>query len=892
MTNSLILAIQITIETSLKSNFTILHKLIVLSIVLTCLITSSVLAQSQSRLGKLFEKKKYEVFKKTLAKSMLKDAINPEAHYWYSVFYLKKGLKTYDIEQSYESILTSELDYKALADEKVLVRLSKYGIDSLTIDIQKRKIELAAFERAKDNNTEDGYNYFLNHFTGALQSDSVIVLRNAVAFQKARELNTHDSYRRFMKTYPEAQEIPEARKRFERLYFDESTKDDKLRSYVKFLSDHPKTHYRSLAEKQIFELSTLSGNPQDYINFITKYRKSSYVRHAMDILYHLNQSLLKYEWAPDIADSLKKVSQMDDNILVAFYKHEKFGFINTKGLEIIAPIIDEIAAIHKCEVVANSIIEAKEKGRQVLYNKMGDKIWSGEYEELEDIGKGILVIYSKGKAGVIHKSGRQILPLIYDKIELIGNRMIGYKDKGKWGLASFIGRIISPPTYDKIIGLEQYLLVSNKGNIGLLPYSAINKVANGKPLSSSYQYSDWELLSNGDLIVSDDQTDYILSHDLKLRFNELVKKIDIHDSLFITTEPSGHRLYDTNYKLIAGPFEAIKYNKSIIAYEQEDRWLIMSDSIDISYDSLMILSDKIAVGHHGGTSFFIFNNSQSLEVPEDIHYRILKNIKSIDHTHSEFLVLNNEDNYKYIYNESSRLIYEGVADKFHLIGIDLIVIEEKGLKGIINGQGKELVPPEYEAIGNFKDGLVSLLIDSQFGLYRVSDSTIVPAEYDKQLQSYHQGFFIAHKEEGYGLINKYNETVIPFEFEEIRYWNDTAAFIKKDFDWKLYNIRSNEIIYEHIKHFEVISTTSDEIIAKVLIDNNFGLMSNTRGTIIPAVYQDIQNFGSKDIPFYMAEKNIEEADFYVAIYYNAEGEIVYKQAYEAADFDKIYCEGN
>jgi len=40
----------------------------------------------------------------------------------------------------------------------------------------------------------------------------------------------------------------------------------------------------------------------------------------------------------------------------------------------------------------------------------------------------------------------------------------------------------------------------------------------------------------------------------------------------------------------------------------------------------------------------------------------------------------------------------------------------------------------------------------------------------------------------------------------------------------------------------------------------------------------------------MAERNIEEADFYVTIYYNEQGEIIYKQAYEGVDYQKMLCE--
>lgn len=867
-------------------------KSMVLAILLACMLSSLSYGQGLSRLGKLHNKGKIEAFKKTLAKAMASDTINAEAHYWYSVFYSTKGYKTYDIEQAYSSILNSEKDYKAQPDEKNLSRLSKLGIDSITIDIQKRKVEKQAYERAKSSHTEEGYNYFLNFFKGALQKDSVIVFRNEVAFEKAKKLNSYSSYQRFMETYPVAEQIPLARERFERLYFDESTKDGKLSSYAKFISDHPKTHYRNIAEKEIFELSTLSGNPKDFINFINKYRRSPFVADAVDILYHLDKKLIKYEWAPYLADSIKRLTQVDELKLAPFYKHDKYGFIDTNGKEIVPPIIHQIASKHKCELVSGAIIEILGKNERKLINATGATFWRGQYDELEDLGSGVLAITHQNNMGAIHKSGKTIISVLYDDITLINNRLIAYKKNDKWGIFSLLGRKICEPIFDKILSLDNYLIVVNDGKGRILPYSEIEGVGESKDINPKTFYFEWELLSNGDIFMSDDKADYILSPFLKLRFNKLVSRIEVHDTLLITTEPSGKKIYDSSYKLISGPFDKLKVNKSIIAYEQASRWHILADQSNDSYDSLLIMSDNMSVGHHGGTSFIIFDPTHRIEVPENITYRILKNNKSIDQSQSEYLEIHNVNSYKYIYNEDSKLIYEGRADKIDVIANDLIVIERDGKKGMINGQGNKVVPTQFDAIGNYQDGMVSLLRNSKFGLFRSNDSALIPADYDKQIQSYHSGFFIAYKNGAYGIINKYNEEVIPFEFEEIKYWNDSSAFIKKDFDWKLYNMRSNEIIIEHIKSVENISVSSEEIIAKMLLNNNFGLISNTRGNIIPAVYQDIRNMGTQESPFYLAEKNIEEADFYVTIYYNGDGEIIYKQAYEADDFDKIYCEEN
>ena len=855
-----------------------------------CAINIHSVAQINSKLGKLYVKGKYEVFKKILAKSILKDSINPEAHYWYSVFYLTKGLKTYDIEQSYESIITSYRHYEKMTDSHDISKLSKLGINAISIDKHKRKIESDGYDRAKVSNTEDGYNYFIQFFSDANQIDSVKIFRNEVAFQRAKEINSYNGYENFMNKYPEAEQVPKARELFERLYFDERTKDGKLSSYMKFISDHPQSHYREIAEKNIFELSTLSGNSQDYINFISKYRKSPYVKVAMNVLYHLDQRLIRFEWAPNLADSLKDIAKNDKRLLFPFFRQGRYGFLTTDGLEVIPPTIEGLNSKHKCNLISNSIIQTTKNNQKVLLTLSGKTFWEGKYDEIEDFGQGVLTIYLNNKVGAIHKSGRQILEIKYDDVQVINNRVIAYKVNNKWGLCSFNGKVICSPIFDDVKGVNSYIIVTNNNKSRVLPYSEIENVAEGKAINPKTYYNEWEVLPNGDLFLSDNNSDYILSPFLKLRFSETVNRIEVHDSLFITTDINGKRLFSNNYQIVGGPYQNIKYNNIIIAVQKENEWRILSDSLGNSYDSLTIISDKLAVGHHGATSHFIFNSAKAIEVPEKVQYRILKNIKSIDPLHNEYLLVNDQHGFNFIYNENAELIYKGKAEKFEVVDNGLIVLEEKGMKGLINSKGKQLIPSKYDAIGNYNEGLISVLKGSRFGLFRPSDLAFIPTEYDMQIKSYHEGFFIVHKDSGFGVVNKYNEIVIPLEFEEIRYWNDSSAFIKKNYDWKLYDMRSNEFIFEQIKSIQEVSSSEQELIAMLLMGNNFGLMSNKRGVLIPPAYQDIRNMGTQDSPFYLAEKSIEEADFYVLIYYNSSGVIVHKQAYEAADFEKIYCD--
>lgn len=95
-----------------------------------------------------------------------------------------------------------------------------------------------------------------------------------------------------------------------------------------------------------------------------------------------------------------------------------------------------------------------------------------------------------------------------------------------------------------------------------------------------------------------------------------------------------------------------------------------------------------------------------------------------------------------------------------------------------------------------------------------------------------------------------------------------------------------------IKDFHSIGDYDEGKIMVIHKENFYGVLSNKRGEIIPASYTDIINLGTAEEPLFFAEKHIEEAGIYVIIYFDQNGKILRKQAFEEDEYDKIYCDEN
>jgi hypothetical protein len=83
--------------------------------------------------------------------------------------------------------------------------------------------------------------------------------------------------------------------------------------------------------------------------------------------------------------------------------------------------------------------------------------------------------------------------------------------------------------------------------------------------------------------------------------------------------------------------------------------------------------------------------------------------------------------------------------------------------------------------------------------------------------------------------------------------------------------------------------TSDEYIYFQTSEGK-GVLNNNFGTIISSTFKDIVNIGSLEKPVFMAEKYIKEADYYIIVYYDSIGELLYRQAHPAESYINLACE--
>jgi hypothetical protein len=852
---------------------------------------------------KLLSKGNFYKTEKVLHKKLKKDSLNPGAKYLFSLLYLSPNFDRYDIDSSYFYILEAIDDFPKV-NEKTYKRLNKLNITMLAIEAQKAKIDSIAFDLADSIHTLTSFNTFLSKYPTAIQKEKAIKLRNDLAYAQAQSINTYESYKAFLDTYPDADQVRDAKEMFDILLFESHTKDKKLNSYVNFLRQYPNSPFREQAEKNIFEISTAKHDLNAYLNFLNYYPNGKYATRALSYLYHLYKTnypasdFLKDFPNLHIPDSLKNIISLETHILIPVYENNLYGFINTDGITIIPPSLIKISSEYLCGNITSDFLIADENDTLHILSREGRVIAKGHFDEVRELGQGLLKIKQQDYFGVLHKEGFYVMPIQFEEIELLQNKFIKYKKNGLWGVRSLTGRPLLETQFENIEQEGKFIILTKEDKVAITNTDNLLTIADNTPVHLNFRYEDIDLIGRNHIIGIAEDKECLLTEDLKEIFPlEVQRIIELKNSWLIKKE-KGIKLYDKEQVVDEGDvFDDALYNKTWLALKKGKKWTLMDQDgrlfPDFKYDSVQLFSDNTIILHQNGLTTAFLSNKNTLDLTDAGNFHLLKSYdlhSSNGRMYNEYLLAENKKGYKRIYTKSGKLILQGMYGQISAINESLLMVTQNNKKGLIDSTGQVILPIKYEGLGNYKDGFVSILHQGKFGIFSKEKKTKIEPEYEVNLYPYNRHLLIAVKNTKQGLISLENKVCIPFQYEEIKFWTDSIALVKDEKTWKLLDIYNKNIIYDQIDNFWVAHKSGANTTMIIQKNNEFGVINSIMGEIIPPTYNDLINLGNDENPVYFAEKKVAEAGFFVVVYLNKNGEIIRRQAFTDEEYDNIYCD--
>src|SRR5690606_16505771 len=177
--------------------------------------------------------------------------------------------------------------------------------------------------------------------------------------------------------------------------------------------------------------------------------------------------------------------------------------------------------------------------------------------------------------------------------------------------------------------------------------------------------------------------------------------------------------------------------------------------------------------------------------------------------------------------------------------------------GIINNQGKEVIPLEYDKIEHPKrySNILELFVLEKNEKLQILDENTKPIKqnilsysWDKiDFDDYYLDVLLLKDSQNkFGIIDENGKTIIPFEFEELRAFDgEETSIAKKNGKYGIINFQNQELVA--FENDEVSSSKFSETFV-VKQQNKYGLLDKQGKKIVDFVFEDLQ-------PCYYDENN-------------------------------------
>jgi hypothetical protein len=813
-----------------------------------------------------------------ISRGLEKDSLDALIHYDIARYQVVKQGPSLDSANSSERRARRLFDSLAVDDKE---KYAKAGLTSVTLELLRREIDSLAFAAASETHTEDSYNAFLDKYPVAPQREKAIENRDSLAFAAARAENTFESYRSFIKKYPLAKQAEEARERYERLYFETSTAEGDLESFESFLREHPSTPYRDEIEYTILQMSSPYPDTRVLEGLVTRFRGRPVANHARNFLfYHRESDLTDHEWL--WTDSLRIAERMNREVWIPVYEKEEVQFVDMLGNDKFSIDREILSDRYKCEVLTTDVII----GRETIYSRQGHEVYSGSFDDVIILPDGYLIIEDRDYKGLITTWGLQILPIEYQDIVVLSSGLIKAKNEEGWQLFTFTGRPVTASGHTDIKIVDGLHFLQRGERDGPLSDEWISQRNKGNYVDTPAFYDDYEILDADRIWLRNGDNELLIDRDLNVLVEPEFQRIEPLEKGYVIRRPDeviirdGSMLqkYSTREKLI-------DFNDEYARFSSADN----EGLFDFNGFRFIALPDSARiVGNHGilaylGTNMVVYQYGQELTQLNTNSYKW----ELVEKDDREWIILNN--------GNPGLVTANGVVklpgyDDIVMLTDSIFIIEKNRRKSLFHANGREVLPGRYNGMGNYDGRDLSLLRNGKFGLYRPSEELLIQPEYEKILKAYRDYYFIAVKDNMKGLIDKENEEIIPFIYDEIFYWNDSVALVGSNGNFGFHTIGGDYLEGKELSSVQFKRDDDTERVVMGFFEGHFGIYSSIRGEVLPPTFDDIINIGSIETPVYFTETYVEQADLHVVVYYDAQGRKVRRQAFDPEMFAEILCE--
>lgn len=862
-------------------------------IFLSSLFTHDVQAEKTKQAMRAYDKGDFEKVEDILNKSMEEDSLNPATEYVWALLYSNENYPKYHLDTAH-FFIEFACEHIKLQNEDHLEELEDADLFEYDLKNKKIAIDSMAFAAASASDDIDAYEHFIEIYRGAADIEQAIARRNQLVFAEVEAIHTWQAYADFIKEYPRAIQIEKATIQYDKLVYEDKTRSGKTEDLEKFLIEEPNTPYRHSIERKIFEDYVGELDSGRIIDFLRKYDNPVLSLRAQSMLYYLkdiNFSNLTGELGvkQSFVDSVSELKTKNIQPLLSMYRNGNYEFLNLKGDVFINNSYLSVDEKYRCGNIQDELLSVIQGKTKQLINRNDELVFEGYDGDVIDLGSGLLAIEEDGKVGLIHKSGFRLLDAEYNDLTLLDQSLLVYEIEEKLGVMSVTGKPMIQPTYDDIYVKGSFWIFQKGESFGVTNLNHIKNI-NEEDFDLSLTYEEIEWINEEYIIGFLEDGEELMNDQLAVLTPDSTKRINTKHETWVIELSDGYTTFDPKLgELSSNTYQDVLQNDEWLGLARNGKWYVYNKNIQdepiIGIDSLKLLGEDIAIVFRGNDGMAIFPNKEVVEISEG---QFLKSIGPKIKRDTHYLVAKEEG--EIILYKDGLEQFRLVCDELGYISDSSFYVKKNNKYGAVGLDGRLIMRIRYDAISVADNEVAPVLYNGKFGAYNFRDRVLLRMDYQEKIKAYNDELFIVNENGQYGLLNKLNELRVEPEFEQIEYWSDTSFLGLQNGSWSIVHMSDDRELLSDINYYEYIKNTSKEKILLIRKEEGYGVFHSEKGLIVPTVFHDVMNLGNDETQLYFTETAVSEADIYVVVYYDTNGEKIHSEAYREEVYEDLVCE--
>jgi hypothetical protein len=441
--------------------------------------------------------------------------------------------------------------------------------------------------------------------------------------------------------------------------------------------------------------------------------------------------------------------------------NREMGIINSKGIIITPPKYTNIYRLSN-ELYIGEVAKGYGTVFSYLINSVGKELPNSKYVRIDSFKGGYAKVMieraiktkAASKFGYIDYTGKEIINPRYDNLGKIYNGCTWFmqKDINKYGVVNIKGEVILKPTYDYISEFKDGIAI-------VIAYS-----------ETGHKKGKYGLIdSTGKNIVK-------VSLDTVCPFNEGLAKIK-RNGKYGFIDKAGKEIIPPSYLKV----EDFQNNFAVFQLNNK-KGLINKNGITIipaKYDEVeIVLKGLILLKLNGKIGFA----DQSGNIINTLKYDAFFGFANSYEYSKEFASVKFNDKYGFIDKKGNEIIPPQFQDAKDFDTNGYAIVKSNNLWGVINSQGQALIPIKYVTISHLNNRFFRFSYSERGkeGMVNISGKEIIPPEYDG-IGSYDEGLLTVINNKKAGYTDSNGKLILPIKYEPMSAFENGLAKVTKNY---------------------------------------------------------------------------------------------------------------